>query len=206
MRQIINARRDISKEYYQNCSKYLIDRLGKTIAQGYLFPILENFYDRQAEELTVDASTAHFGYDERVILFDEQQSLEFMQDEHLRMRLAFPNQKRLPEPYCKRNSRGIYTAQLGMQHIIDGIKENFLSLGGKFIFNAKVESLVQNSGSISTLNYTDKVSSKRNSVDLRTLFWGAPLHFLANLLGYTPEFEFERGKRAHLHISFWTEN
>ena len=198
MGQINNSRKNITKSDYKNCAEYLIDKLGKIISEKYLFPILENFYDRKAEELTVDATTAHFGLNERVILFEENKTLQLMQDEHLRMRLAFPNQENLPHPYSQRSARGIYPTRLGMQHIIDGLKENFLALGGKIIFNANIQSVHHNNGSISMLNYIDKNSGNIHSIKLQALFWGAPLQLLAKFLGYTSEYELERGKRAHL--------
>jgi len=196
--QINNSKKNINKSNYKNCAEYLTDRLGKIISEKYLFPILENFYGRKPEELTVDASTAHFGLNERVILFEENKTLQLMEDEHLRMRIAFPNQRHLPEPYSRRSARGIYPARLGMQHIINGLKENFLALGGKIILNANIQSVGHNNGLISVLNYTDKNTGNLFSINLQGLFWGAPLQLLAKFLGYESKFELERGKRAHL--------
>jgi protoporphyrinogen oxidase len=201
MEQIKSAKRNINKGDYENCSDYLTARFGPLLSEKYLFPILENFYDRRIDQLTVDASTAHFGSNERVILFEENETIQLMQDEHLRMRLAFPNQKELPEPYSKRASRGVYPEKMGMIHIICGLKRKFQSLGGKFIFNASIESLDHTDGLISILTYVDQNSGDRHSVNLQTLFWGAPIQLLARLLGYVPEYELERGKIAHLaHI------
>ena len=203
MKQIVEAKRNINKESYNNCSDYLIDRLGQTAARNYFFPILEHYYLRKTEDLTVDASTAHFGLNERIILFDEVETLELMKDPHFRSRLAFPNQKRLPSPYAKRVSRGIYPAKIGMQRILDGLKDNFLRLGGRFILNAKIEDLEHNSGNVDRLTYTDKNTNKKCTISIQRLFWGAPNRLLANLLGYRSEYILERGKSAHLaHVIF----
>ena len=201
MGEVRNAKRNIDKHDYRNCSDYLIDRFGNTIPERYLFPILKNFYNKDVSQLTVDASTAHFGVNERIILFDKVETLKLMQNEHYKMRLAFPDQGQLPEPYSTRSARGIYPQKLGMQHLLDGLKDNFIAVGGKFIFNVKIKKLHEIHGSITALTYTNKNSGDKNTINLKALFWGAPLILLAKLLGYKHEYTLERGKRVHLaHI------
>ena len=57
MRQISEAKRNIDKKNYKNCSDYLIDRLGETAACNYFFPILEHYY--QSEQ--VESQGFHLG-------------------------------------------------------------------------------------------------------------------------------------------------
>lgn len=203
MDQIQSAPKGINKTDYQNCSKYLIDRLGLHISEHYLFPILENLYEKKVTELTVDASTAHFGLNERIILFDENQTLSLLDDEHLRMRIAFPEQTRLPFPYSKRKSRGLYPSQIGMQRILHGLKENFLKVGGEFRFNSRIRSIGIKNEHVVSIKCANKRTGIESTIFIRKLFWGLPTVFLANLLGYSTTFELERGKRAHLaHFIF----
>ena len=127
--------------------------------------------------MTVDASTAHFGFNERIILFDEDETLELMEDPHFRSRIAFPNQKRLPSPYSNRLSRGVYPAQIGMQRILDGLRDNFLRLGGRFILNANIDHIEHKSGVVDHLSTRIRIVRKKELFPFRSFFGERPLGY-----------------------------
>lgn len=201
LRDISTKKKVTEKDAFENCGDYLKSRFGNIVCEEFLFPILENFYLKSVYELTPEASTAHFGQNERVILFDEKKTLELMKDEYVRMRLAYPNQKSLPPPFSNRSGRGLYPKTLGMQNIIKGLVDSFLKLGGQIIFNAEPKEIIFSDSYVSGIYFHDKKLNERRFLKARNLFWSGPITSLASILGHDTDKAFEAGKKAYLaHI------
>ena len=201
--EILTSNLTINKLDYKSAEKYLIAKFGKIICKNGFFPILENLHGKPISELEIEASTIHFGSEERVILFDEDITKDLMKSDILRKRIAFPNQKNLPNEYAQRTGRAIYPKKIGIRNLINGLEKQLLDCGVQIIRNMEIISIMYKDNSIVSISCNNIKDDMIVNYDVEGLYWSSSLPLLANKLGYDEKLNFEIAPKTFLaHFTF----
>ena len=201
--EILTSNLYIDKLEYNSCENYLLDKFGKTICQTSFFPILERLHKKPISELDIDASSLHFGSEERVILFDEDITKDLMKSDILRKRLAYPEQENLPKEYSKRLGRAIYPKKMGIKHLVKGLKTQLLNAGVEIAVKSQLDSINYIDNKINSITSTNLVNNTTTEYAIENLYWNSALPILANKLGYSNKLNFDIADKTYLaHFVF----
>lgn len=174
-------------ESFVSAEQYLLNRFGQIICEKGFFPILEGLYKIPVASMHVEASIVHFGMTPRVILFDDEKTLELIKCDFLRSRLAYPNQENLPSPYSKRKGKAIYPKNMGMQNLISALEDYFIKCGGEVLKNTLIQDILIEKANLKHLSIKKMDTGICEVIDVDFVFWGAPLYLLARHLNIITE-------------------
>lgn len=141
------------------------NRFGKIYSEAIVEPILEKIFYCKATEL--HRTAADIVPLKRLGLFNETLALDLLNTEIFRARIAFPEQRRLPEEKSSGRS-AYYPRQMGISLIVDQLLESFVANGGEVIVSSFVKGLgfnddssvdvsIESSGSLCTLRATEGI-------------------------------------------------
>jgi hypothetical protein len=154
-------------------------------------------------ELDLDASSLHFGSEERVILFDEDVTKDLMKSDILRKRLAYPEQSNLPKEYSKRLGRAIYPKELGIKHLVKGLEMQLVDAGAEIILKSQLDSINYMDNKINSITSINLIDNTTTEYAIENLYWNSALPLLANKLGYTEKLDFDSADSNYLaHFVF----
>ena len=165
----------------KNAREYSKIRFGKELSEITTNIALQKIFQKPPEELDIGA--IHFTPLSRLVISDENQTLEYYKSDFLRDRIAFPEQKNLPKELSS-GRRGYYPKQFGIFRIVEAIKEKILRNGGDILTSSSLESLtiVNNKIQKIKINQKDEVIELNN---INTLIWTANIFGLGNVLKYS---------------------
>ncbi len=158
-------------------------RFGRYIADEVFAPVVRKTYLREPREIDVMAGQL-LPFD-RVVLFNEELSREFLNAATVRGRIAFPEQRRLPLQYS--SGRGsYYPRNFGIHRVIDALAERLRASGVKIHLRTQLTALERSGNRITEVRLQTPGGSMRLDAPTEVL-WTVGLPPLAKQLGVMPE-------------------
>jgi len=168
-------------------------KFGGAIAENLIRPVLQKLYRRAAENL--DPLALRLTALGRIAMFDEPLTLELMRSPHLRSRIAYPEQRRLPAEFVP-PLKTYYPKRYGIHRIVDALKERLARNNVTLITSAQVVAICRAGQRVTSV--TLERAGERTTIDgVAELYWSAGPQFVAPLLvDKMPPLPFERGART----------
>lgn len=161
-------------------------RYGPAIAEEVIDPLYRGLFDCSGEELDPLANILFSFPFRRIVLFDEGTSANLTESELLRDRIAYTEQRNLPEERSSgRNS--FYPRTRGIQQVIDAYAARLRGLGVQILTESTVQSLSHAEGRLAqaVLN----LRGEETPVSPKLVVWSGGLPPLAGALGTSIEFD-----------------
>jgi protoporphyrinogen oxidase len=155
-------------------------RFGSEIADTVIAPIAAKVHGVGAEVL--DPMARYLPLLDRVILFDEDLTLDLMASPRLRERLAFPEQRRLPLSYSS-GRRSFYPRQYGIGKVINALVAQLQEMGVEFLTSAKILALKRSGSLIDQVEIEGGTGERRMFGPVQQMIWTADAFPLAGMLG-----------------------
>ena len=191
----LNIAKDIDPKKYNNTEDFLKAKFGESLTQEVFTPILEKHYKQPLKELDVMAT--HITPIARIAIYEDQALHGLMQAEQIRPRIAFPDQRRLPECY-QRKGRLLYPKKFGIDRITKALANKLESLGVKIYTDTTIQSLKVSNQKIQSI--TIESSEGIQTVNTSRIFWGGGLPGLAKMLDIKQESNFQFQKAAFINL------
>lgn len=116
----------------------------------------------------------------RVVMFSEEPFANLMESSMLRDRLAWPEQRTLPEQW-ESGRRSYYPRKYGMYRVINALLARLQKAGVEVLTNAQVHSLDMNGGRVKSL--TVEQGGNKWAISPEKMVWTSGLPAVAQLLG-----------------------
>ena len=116
----------------------------------------------------------------RVVMFSEEPFANLMESSMLRDRLAWPEQRTLPEQW-ESGRRSYYPRKYGMYRVINALLARLQKAGVEVLTNAQVHSLEMNGGRVKSL--TVEQGGNKWAISPEKMVWTSGLPAVAQLLG-----------------------
>jgi protoporphyrinogen oxidase len=155
-------------------------RLGDDIASSVIDSVLRKQFGKSAKELNSFAT--RLSTISRVVMFNEAVFKDLMASDVLRDRLAYPEQRNLPNRWAS-GRKAFYPRAYGIHRVIDALRERLERAGVKIFTSTQVASLELAHGTISGVNLKDSSGNVRRVESLGRLLWTSGLPPLAAVLG-----------------------
>lgn len=191
----LNIAKNVNPKEYNNTEDFLKAKFGDSLTEEIFTPILEKHYKKPLKELDVMAT--HIIPFNRVAIYEEKELHGLMQAEQIRPRIAFPEQRELPECYL-RKERLLYPKEFGIDQIIQALSGKLKDLGVKMHTDTIIQSINISGDEIKDI--TIKTSQKVSKLRVDRLFWGGGLPGLAKMLNIHQESNFEFQKTAFINL------
>ena len=164
---------------------------GNEIAERLVAPILEHWFGKSAADLDPAILAVHKRPLGRIVLFDHEQTEDVIDNPALRERLAFPDQRELPEHCCSPYNY-LYPKQGGMQRFVDAVSARLRREGVEIVCNAQVTGIEcsgESAPKVQTLRC--EVDGEPQQFEPSQLIWTDGLPALAKHLGLKRPLQFD---------------
>jgi protoporphyrinogen oxidase len=133
----------------------------------------------------------------RIAIYEDKELHGLMQAGQVRPRVAFPDQRRLPECY-QRKGRLLYPRQFGIDRITKALANKLENLGVKIHTDTSIQSLKLSNQKIQSMT----IESPKGIQEINTarIFWGGGLPGLAKMLDIKQEGNFQFQKAAFINL------
>lgn len=162
----------------KNAYDYLVNNFGVSIAD-IIDAVLKRQFGKPACELAQFAT--QLTTLSRVVMFGEEIFKDLMLSPALRSRLAYPEQRALPEKWHS-GRKAYYPAEYGIFRVINALIERLIKAGVQILTNSQIESLTTCGNSISTLSIATEQGRQEIS-ELGKVIWTSGLPSAAMALG-----------------------
>jgi phytoene dehydrogenase-like protein len=152
-------------------------RLGAAIAE-IIDAALRKQFGKSSQELAPFAT--RLTTLSRVVMFSEEPFANLMESSMLRERLAWPEQRTLPEQW-ESGRRSYYPRKYGMYRVINALLARLKKAGVEVLTNAQVHSLEMNGGRANSL--TVEQGGNKRTISPEKVVWTSGLPAVAQLLG-----------------------
>jgi protoporphyrinogen oxidase len=158
-------------------------RFGPYITDEVFAPVVRKTYLREPRE--IDAMAGQLLPFDRVVMFDEELSREFLASPTLRGRVAYPEQRRLPLQYS--SGRGsYYPRKFGIHRVIDALAERLRANGVTIHLRTQLTALERDGDRITGVRLQTPGGPVRLDAPTEVL-WTVGLPPLAKQLGVMPD-------------------
>jgi protoporphyrinogen oxidase len=159
--------------------EYARRRFGPVIAREVVSPILEKLYGRPAR--LIDPAVAVLLPLDRVTLFDEPTFRALMENDLLRARIAYPEQRRLPLRYAS-GRYSVYPKAFGAWRLVDAVVKKLQAAGVRILTRTELSGLERAGSRISRISLRGPggVTTVDEPADV---YWTAGVTALAKALG-----------------------
>lgn len=164
---------------------------GSCVTQEVIAPIL-------SAQFGVDPSLLHSSVLRltnlhRVVLVDENEFFELAEEPGIRERIAFPEQRKLPEKWAS-GRRAFYPKKYGIHRVVDAIESRLRSNGVRILKSSTPYGIKSEAGVITSLQVKSG-NSTSNQIRVDHLHWTAGLHALVHLFDFnTSDIPFDIGR------------
>lgn len=191
----LNIAQDVDPKKYSNTKDFLRAKFGDSLTEEVFAPILEKHYKQPLKELDVMAT--HITPINRIIIYEDKELHGLIQSEQIRPRIAFPDQRRLPECY-QRKGRLLYPRQFGIDRITKALANKLENLGVKIYTDTSIQSLKLSNQKIQSMI----IESPEGIQEINTarVFWGGGLPGLAKMLDIKQENNFQFQKAVFMNL------
>ena len=178
-----------------NAEEYTNERFGKKLSEMTSNIALKKIFQKPPKDLDVGA--INLTPLSRLVISNEEQTLEDYKSEFLRERIAFPEQKKLPLELSS-GRRGYYPKQFGIFRVAEALKKEILSNGGNILTSSSVKKIRIDQNKIDkiTVNNKDRIEEIE---DVNSLIWTANILGLGNILDYSFEgYEYDQPLKTYV--------
>lgn len=133
-------------------------RFGTTITQELIEPVIKKLWRKPLKEL--HPSATRIVLMDRLLLFSEDATSNLMKSEHIRSRIAYPNQMELDLKY-RNSQRGLYPKKFGTYNLIKGMQSRLIDSNITIHTNTKLESIEEKEKQIFSINISHNNSIKK---------------------------------------------
>lgn len=193
---VLDFFRQLETKEFQNQGNAWEDtqaRFGMAIARR-IDACLQKQFGKPAKELAPFAT--RLTNLSRVVLFSEEPFANLINCSTLRDRLAWPEQRTLPNKW-QSGRRAYYPKKYGIYRVINALLVKLQEIGVEILTCAQVQSLERKGGQISNLKLEQAGSKK--TVNVRNLIWTSGLPLLAQLFGEDLSgFRFDKARKTVL--------
>lgn len=191
----LNIAKDVDPKKYNNTEDFLKAKFGNSLTEEVFTDILEKHYKQPLNELDVMAT--HITPVGRIAIYEDEELHGLMQAGQVRPRVAFPDQRRLPECY-QRKGRLLYPRQFGIDRITKALANKLEKLGVKIYTNTSIQSLKLSNQKIQSMI----IESPEGIQEINTarIFWGGGLPGLAKMLDIKQEGNFQFQKAVFTNL------
>ncbi len=158
---------------------FVTQRFGNQVGEHVFGPIAEKMYGMSAREL--DPIVARIFPLDRIALYDETDFASLMSADHIRARVAYPEQRNLDLKYAS-TRYSLYPKKFGAFRLIDALVKRLAAGGGKLMTGTKLEKVTTGDGRIDSLvlRRGEEVLTVRSP---RQVFWTVGYPMLARMFG-----------------------
>lgn len=162
--------------------EYAVARFGGPIAELAVAPAVRKLFGLDAR--LMDTMATMLTSMERVILFDEEPFLAMMGSDPIRARVAFPEQRKLPQRWAS-GRRSYYPRHFGMHRVIDALSGRLNRLGVTVLTQARIKQVECTGSRVEGITLEQEKKAIRLD-DIASLYWTIGLPGLIPLLGLQP--------------------
>jgi protoporphyrinogen oxidase len=155
-------------------------RLGLDIASLVIEPAVKKQFGLEARELSSFAT--RLTTLSRVVMFNEPVFGDLMVSDAIRDRLAYPEQRNLPQRWAS-GKKAYYPRAYGMYRLIDALRQRLQRAGVTLLTSTQVGSLEWANGAVGGLSLQHASGRTRRVDDLGQLVWTSGLPGLGGGLG-----------------------
>jgi len=167
-----------SDEPYNGANAYedARTRLGVAIADSVIDPAVRKQFGKPATEMA--AFSTRLTTLSRVVLFDEKPFSDLMASDYLRDRLAYPEQRSLPEKWTS-GRKAYYPKAYGIYRVIEAMVSRIKAAGVEILSSASVKSINVVEGEVSSVQVGTQNGDRE--VKVGKLIWTSGLPVIAGL-------------------------
>ena len=155
-------------------------RLGLDIANLVIAPAVKKQFGLEARELSSFAT--RLTTLSRVVMFNEPVFGDLMVSDAIRDRLAYPDQRSLPQRWAS-GKKAYYPRAYGMYRVIDALRQRLEKAGATILTSTQVGAMEVANGAVRGLSLQHASGSVRRVDDLGQLVWTSGLPALGGGLG-----------------------
>lgn len=157
----------------QSAEHWLNVYFGESFTQNILKPIIEKIYRTELESL--DISALRLLPLNRVIGFDLETTLNLMNSDFFRRKLAIPDQRKLPSQLAS-NRRGFYPNKMGLTDYTQSLIDYLHQIGGKAYSQTTVKNFIYSDKKIQSLDISSETSNETIHLqNIKRVIWAAGL-------------------------------
>lgn len=172
-----------SKAVMMRADEYYTARFGSRIVDVVIAPIVKKVFNNNLSDMSyVGTRFIPLG---RVALLDEGVMRDVVQTPNISKVIAYPEQRNLPENRCS-NLYAYYPQSIGIQKVVDGLREVLESEGVEFYTKTRVVSILCDKKKISSVEIEDIGGGKKETVAVDLLVGAAGPMALMGLLKIDP--------------------
>jgi len=160
---------------------FVTQRFGKQVGEHVFGRIADKMYGMSTGEL--DPIVAKIFPLDRVALYEEQDFSDLIKSDHVRARVAYPEQRNLDVKYAS-TRYSLYPKEYGSFRLIDALVKRLNDGGGKLLTGVKLERITTSGGRIESLAFR-RGEETFNVKSPRQLFWTIGYPMLAQMLGFS---------------------
>ena len=162
-----------------NMEEYARQRFGPVVATEVISPILEKLYGRRAAQ--IDPVVAVLLPLDRVTLFDETAFRALMENDLLRARIAYPDQRRLPLRYAS-GRYSVYPRDFGAYRLVDAVLKKLEATNVSVLTRTELAGVEIANSAVTAISLRGPFGERRIE-NPRDVYWTAGLSGLARTLG-----------------------
>jgi protoporphyrinogen oxidase len=162
---------------------FVTQRFGKQVGEHVFDGIAKKMYGMSTSEL--DPIVARIFPLDRIALYDESDFSNLMNSDHVRTRVAYPEQRNLDLKYAS-TRYSLYPKKFGAFRLIDALVKRLQEGGGKLLTGTKLEKVATRDGRIESL-FLRRGEETLNLKAPRQVFWTVGYPMLARMFGFDAE-------------------
>jgi protoporphyrinogen oxidase len=155
-------------------------RLGQDIASLVIEPAVKKQFGMAAKQLSSFAT--RLTTLSRVVMFNEPIFCDLMVSNAIRDRLAYPEQRNLPEQWAS-GKKAYYPRAYGMYRVVDALRQRLEQAGVTILSLTQISALDLGQNKVSGLTLQHASGSTRRVENLGRLIWTSGLPALGSALG-----------------------
>lgn len=165
----------------KNAEEYIKERFGSELSELTTHIALKKIFQTSPKNL--DVAAIHLTPLSRLVISDEDQTLQSYRSEFLRERIAFPEQRNLPLELSS-GRRGFYPKQFGIFRVAHALEKEIISNGGTILTSSSIKNISISQNKIDKITIDNKGGIKEIE-DVNSLIWTANIFSLGNVLDYS---------------------
>ena len=191
----LNIAKNVDPTKYNNTEDFLRAKFGNSLTEEVFTPLLEKHYKQPLKELDVMAT--HITPINRIAIYEDKELHGLMQSEQIRPRVAFPDQREVPECY-QRKGRLLYPREFGIDRITKALANKLENLGVRIYTDTVIQSLEVANQRIQSITIESPEGIQK--INTARVFWGGGLPGLAKMLDIKQESNFQFQKAAFINL------
>lgn len=137
---------DIDVEKSRNCYSALLSHYGEGLTENIFVPIIKKLFSRHPSDL--DVLALKMVSLNRVTLFEEKGVLDLINSDFLRSRIAYPEQRNLPE-IRDFDQKAYYPREYGLSQFVEKVEKSLLEKDIRIVKNSNIVKMLSDQEHVS---------------------------------------------------------